>query len=122
VNPRGEAGAEEAAPRVFRGGSWVDGPRWLHAAYRDSWHRDWCDINRGFRLLLRSTSPGAERLPEALAAPEGPQGESPAPGRGRGAGGGGVSPARRPAGPATWADRIKAWVLGEKGPDSNKGD
>ncbi len=64
-DPRGETGDGKDAPRVFRGGSWVDGPRWLHAAYRDSWHRDWCDINLGFRFLLRSTSPGAERPPEA---------------------------------------------------------
>lgn len=26
----------------------------------------------------------------------------------------------RPAGPATWADRIKAWVLGEKGPTATR--
>ncbi|MEN9428497.1 MAG: hypothetical protein RLZZ220_2846, partial [Pseudomonadota bacterium] len=65
VNPRGEAGAEEDAPRVVRGGSWISFPRWLRAAYRDTWHRDWRDHGQGFRLLLRSTSPGAERPPEA---------------------------------------------------------
>jgi formylglycine-generating enzyme required for sulfatase activity len=87
VNPRGPEIDEDW--RVVRGGAWIDDLRRLRSACRTGRPRDGRRVDQGFRFLLRSTSPGAERPPEAL---------------------------------ATWADRIKAWVLGEKGPDSNKGD
>ena len=113
-NLQGETRDEKAAPRVFRGGSWIYDQHWLRAASRGSWRRDWRLESRGFRFLLRSASPGAERSSEALSAQEGPQGESQAPGRGQRSGGGGVSPARRSAGPATLLDRIKASLFGQK--------
>ena len=52
----------------MRGGSWIDHPHWLRAAFRLDGHRDWRDVFRGFRFSLRSTSGpegGAERPPEA---------------------------------------------------------
>ncbi len=66
-NPRGETGAAVDAQRVVRGGSWLDVPGWLRAAFRSRKHRSRRDNNRGFRFSLRPTSPagGAERLPEA---------------------------------------------------------
>ena len=64
-NPRGQYSDGENAPRVVRGGSWGDSPHWLRAAFRRWWHRGRRLHDRGFRLLLRSTSPGAERPPEA---------------------------------------------------------
>ena len=64
-NPRGETGDGKDAPRVVRGGSWIIGPRRLRAAFRLTGHRGGRNRHRGFRLLLRSTSPGAERPPEA---------------------------------------------------------
>ncbi len=63
-NPLGETGDEKVAPRAVRGGSWIGYPRWLRAAYRFPGSRGWRDHDRGFRFLLRSTSPGAERPPE----------------------------------------------------------
>ena len=104
VDPRGPEGD---ALRAVRGGSWVDHPHWLRAAYRIDGHRGWRFDFLGFRFSLRSTS-RAERPPEAAVAPEGPQGKSPAPGRGRGEGVPKGSPARRDAGPATKSAPTKA--------------
>ena len=64
-DPRGQTGDEKDAPRVVRGGSWPLSPHWLRAASRFSCTRSSGRHNLGFRLLLRSTSPGAERPPEA---------------------------------------------------------
>ena len=63
-DPRGQTGDGEDAPRVVRGGSWFSDPPWLRAAYRSK-PRGGRHVNQGFRFLLRSTSPGAERPPEA---------------------------------------------------------
>lgn len=70
-NPRGETGGAAEALRVVRGGSWFNDPRRLRAAFRLPRPRDGRLGGVGFRFLLRSTSPGAERPPEAVAAPEG---------------------------------------------------
>ena len=109
-NPRGETGDAAEAPRVVRGGSWCLVPSWLRAAFRFQWQRGGRDVNQGFRFSLRSTSPagGAERLPEAAAAPEGAEGMSPAPGRSRGVVAEADSPARRDAGPATISEKLKS--------------
>ena len=64
-DPRGQTGDEKDAPRVVRGGSWPLSPHWLRAASRFSCTRSSGRHDLGFRLLLRSTSPGAERPPEA---------------------------------------------------------
>ena len=66
VAPRGPEGDEDW--RAVRGGSWIDHPHWLRAAFRLVWPRDWGDGSQGFRFSLRSTSGpegGAERPPEA---------------------------------------------------------
>ena len=68
VDPRGPEGGEADAPRAVRGGSWVDPPLWLRAAYRLGGRRDGHFVSLGFRFSLRSTSGpegGAERPPEA---------------------------------------------------------
>ena len=64
-NPRGETGDGKETSRVVRGGSWIYFPHGLRSACRSSRPRDWRDRFLGFRFLLRSTSPGAERPPEA---------------------------------------------------------
>ena len=94
----------------MRGGSWNFEPWWLRAAFRNLRLRDWRHGFQGFRFSLRSTSPagGAERLPEAAAAPEGAEGVSPAPGRSRGVVAEADSPARRDAGPATISEKLKS--------------
>ena len=109
-NPRGETGDAVDAPRVVRGGSWDGEPRRLCAAFRHQRRRDGRNDTLGFRFSLRSTSPagGAERLPEAAAAPEGAQGMSPAPGRSRSVVAEADSPARRDAGPATISEKLKS--------------
>ncbi len=56
-NPRGNTGDASDAPRVVRGGSWGLEWRWLRAAYRDQWRRDWSLDDRGFRFSLRPSSP-----------------------------------------------------------------
>ena len=61
LNPRGKTGDAADASRVVRGGSWISDPRWLRAACRWRRRRDWRIDDLGFRFLLRSTSPGAER-------------------------------------------------------------
>ncbi|EXI82853.1 MAG: Serine/threonine-protein kinase pkn1 [Candidatus Accumulibacter appositus] len=70
-NPRGPE--EDEAPRVVRGGSWLDGAGWLRSAYRILRPRDLRSRSLGFRFSLRSTgqAAGAERLPPAAGgAPE----------------------------------------------------
>lgn len=59
-NPRGEPGGAVDAQRVVRGGSWLDVPGWLRAAFRSRKHRSRRDNNRGFRFSLRSTSPAGD--------------------------------------------------------------
>jgi len=63
-NPRGPEGG--GAPRVVRGGSWLNGARGLRSAFRDQRPRDVCHVFRGFRFSLRSSSQAvtAERLPQ----------------------------------------------------------
>ncbi|WP_374262658.1 SUMF1/EgtB/PvdO family nonheme iron enzyme [Zoogloea sp.] len=72
VDPRGLAGGEADAPRAVRGGSWIDDPLWLRAAFRFRRLRGERYVDLGFRFSLRSTSQpgGAERPPEAAVAPE----------------------------------------------------
>ena len=59
VNPRGPEIDEDW--RVVRGGSWIDDLRRLRSACRAGRPRDGRRVGQGFRFLLRSTSPGAER-------------------------------------------------------------
>ena len=55
VNPRGPAVSDKVGP-VVRGDSWRHSPRWLRAASRNLWLRDWRLNSLGFRFSLRSTS------------------------------------------------------------------
>ncbi|WP_374262655.1 SUMF1/EgtB/PvdO family nonheme iron enzyme, partial [Zoogloea sp.] len=69
IDPRGP----EGVICVLRGGSWINHGRFCRAAYRfrndePGHYFNWL----GFRLALRSKGP--EGLPEAVVAPEGPQG------------------------------------------------
>ncbi|WP_326544242.1 formylglycine-generating enzyme family protein, partial [Pseudorhodoferax sp.] len=123
VDPRGPTGDERVAPRAVRGGSWLDHPRRLRAAYRLDGRRGRRGGILGFRFSLRSTSGpdgSAERPPEATVAPEGPQGKSPAPGRGRGEGVSEGSSARRFGGPTTMLDRLKAKLGFASKPDQSE--
>ncbi len=63
VNPRGPE--TDGVARVVRGGSCFYAPHWLRVASRLSWLRGGRLDDRGFRFLLRSMSPGAERPLEA---------------------------------------------------------
>lgn len=66
VNPRGATSDEVKSLRVVRGGGWHDDASGLRSSCRLYWGRAGRSDDRGFRLLLRSTSPGAKRPPEAL--------------------------------------------------------
>jgi sulfatase modifying factor 1 len=57
VSPKGSVDTET---RVVRGGSWINLPGSARSACRDWWLVGFRDPNRGFRFLLRSSSPGPE--------------------------------------------------------------
>ncbi|MFM2118912.1 MAG: hypothetical protein RL722_380 [Pseudomonadota bacterium] len=56
----GEGGEADPSRRVVRGGSWIDRPVNARSAVRDGGHRGGAPRDRGFRLSLRSPSPGPE--------------------------------------------------------------
>jgi formylglycine-generating enzyme len=53
VDPVGTAENSLGHSRVVRGGSWMDGARFLRSAYRYSDPRGYRDHNLGFRFALR---------------------------------------------------------------------
>lgn len=54
-NPTGSTGGDA---RAVRGGSWIDHPSLARSACRFKGHRGYHSLARGFRVLLRSSSPG----------------------------------------------------------------
>jgi hypothetical protein len=56
-------GSMQTNARAVRGGSWISRPNNACSAYRIGWPRGYRDHYRGFRFLLRSSSPSPEGTP-----------------------------------------------------------